>query len=184
MLLLYRRNYFTRYRVLADLIPSQSSVLDLCCGPGILYQRYLRHKNVNYTGLDINEGFIKRVIQMGNHGLVWDLRDDKPLPCADYVVMQASLYHFLPDPTCIVKRMLNAADKRVIIAEPIRNLSGHKTRLLRNLAKRFSDTGTGGQMRFTEQALDSLLARYSSNKLQTFLIPGGRERVYILDVTP
>ncbi|HKR60662.1 MAG TPA: methyltransferase domain-containing protein [Pyrinomonadaceae bacterium] len=184
MLLLYGRHYFTRYRVLADLIPPQTSVLDLCCGPGILYQRYLRQKGVSYTGLDINERFVKRVNQMDGKGLIWDLRDEKPLPRADYVVMQASLYHFLPDPTRIAERMLSAAAKRVIIAEPIRNLSGHNTRFLRNLAKRFSDTGTGEQMRFTEQSLDNFLARYSSKKLQTFLIPGGREKVYVLDVTP
>jgi SAM-dependent methyltransferase len=184
MVLLYGRHYSSRYRVLADLIEPQSSVLDLCCGPGILYQRYLRHKGVSYTGLDINEGFIKRVNEIGGQGFVWNLQDDKPLPRSEYVVMQASLYHFLPDPTRIAERMLNAASKSVIIAEPIRNLACNKTRLLRNLAKRFSDTGTGEQMRFTEQALDSFFARYSSRKLQTFLIPGGREKVYILDVTP
>lgn len=184
MFLLYGRHYFTRYRALADLIAPESSVLDLCCGPGILYQRYLRHKGVSYTGLDINEDFIKRVNEMGGQGAVWDLRDDKPLPRSDYVVMQASLYHFLPDPTRITERMINAAAKSVIIAEPIRNLSCNKTRLLRNLAKRFSDTGTGEQTRFTEQALDSFVARYSSHRVKTFLIPGGREKVYILDVTP
>ena len=184
MLGLYGRHYFSRYRVLADLIPPDTSILDLCCGPGILYQRYLRHKGVTYTGLDINEQFIKRVNETGSQGLVWDLRDDKPLPRADYVLMQASLYHFLPDPTHIAERMLNAAAKRVIIAEPIRNLSGGKTALLRSLARRLSDPGTGEhQMRFTEQTLDSFFARYSTHNVKTFVVPGGREKVYILDVT-
>lgn len=184
MLGLYGRHYFARYRVLADLIPPQTSVLDLCCGPGILYQRYLRHKDVTYTGLDINEQFIKRVNEMGTKGLVWDLRDDQALPRADYVLMQASLYHFLPDPTRIAQQMLNAAVKRVIIAEPIRNLSAGNTALLRSLASRLTDPGTGQhQMRFTEQTLDSFFARFSSHKVETFVVPGGREKVYILDVT-
>lgn len=183
MLVLYGRHYFSRYRVLADLIPPQSSVLDLCCGPGILYQRYLRHKNVSYVGLDINEGFIKQVNKMGAQGVVWDLRDDSPLPTADYVIMQASLYQFLPDPAPVAERMIRAAAKQVIIAEPIRNLSVHKTRQLRSLAQRLTDPGTGEQrMRFTEQALDTFFARYTSNKLQTLLVPGGREKVYLLDV--
>jgi len=185
MLSLYGRHYFTRYRVLADLIPPHTSILDLCCGPGILYQRYLRNKGVAYTGLDINQRFIKRVNEMGSHGLVWDLREDKPLPRADYVIMQASLYHFLPDPTSLAERMLNAAGKRVIIAEPIRNLSGGKIPILGTIAKRLSDPGTGQQpMRFTEQTLDSFFSRYSSHNVKTFVVPGGREKVYILDVTP
>lgn len=185
MLILYGRHYFTRYRVLADLIPPHASILDLCCGPGILYQRYLRKKDVTYTGLDINEGFIARVNQMGSHGLVWDLREDKPLPRADYVIMQASLYHFLPDPTSVAERMLKAAVKGVIIAEPIRNWSSGKTPFLGSLAQRFSDPGTGEQqMRFNEQTLDSFFARYSAHNLRTFVVPGGREKVYILDVAP
>ena len=185
MLILYGRHYFTRYRVLADLIPPHTKVLDLCCGPGILYERYLRKKGVTYTGLDINERFIKRVNKLGSQGLVWDLRENKPLPRADYVIMQASLYHFLPDPTAIFELMLNAATRGVIIAEPIRNLSSGKTPLLGSLAKRLSDPGTGEQqMRFTEQTLDSFLARYASHHVKTFLVPGGREKVYFLDLTP
>ena len=185
MLILYGRHYFTRYRVLADLIPPHAKVLDLCCGPGILYQRYLRNKGITYKGLDINERFIKRVNKLGGQGLVWDLRENQPLPRADYVIMQASLYHFLPDPTAIMERMLNAAARGVIIAEPIRNLSGGKTAFLGSLAKRLTDPGTGEQhMRFTEQTLDRFFARYSSHTVTTFLVPGGREKVYFLDLTP
>lgn len=185
MLALYGRHYFTRYRILADLIPSRASILDVCCGPGILYQRYLRNKGVTYTGLDINERFIKTVNEMGSHGLVWDVRQDKPLPQADYVLMQASLYHFLPDATGIAERMLKAALKQVIVAEPIRNLSISKTRLLRNVAKRLTNPGTGAQqLRFTERELDEFFARFSAHKLKSFVIPGRREKVYVLDVKP
>ena len=49
MLALYGRHYFARYRAIADLIPAGSSVLDLCCGPAILYSRYLRNKNVRVS---------------------------------------------------------------------------------------------------------------------------------------
>jgi len=183
MLILYGRHYYTRYRVLADLVPPNSSLLDLCCGPGVLYQRYLRKKGVTYTGLDISEHFIKRINAMGNHGLVWDLREDKPLPTADYVLMQASLYQFLPDAERVTERMLKAAEKRVIIAEPIRNLSSDKDSLISRLAKRFTNPGTDQpQMRFTEQTLDSFFSRYSAYNVTSFLMPGGREKVYILNL--
>jgi hypothetical protein len=95
---LYGRHYAARYRAVADLIPAGSSALDLCCGPGFLYERYLRPKGVSYTGLDLNPRFVDRVCRVGGRGLVWDLGEDQPLPPADSVVMQASLYQFLPDP--------------------------------------------------------------------------------------
>ncbi len=123
MLALYGRHYPARYRAIAELVPAGSRVLDLCCGPGILHDRYLRRKGVEYTGLDVNPRFIARVNRRGGRGLVWDLHEDRPLPEADTVVMQASLYQFLPDAAPVVRRMLRAARQRVIIAEPIRNLS-------------------------------------------------------------
>src|SRR4051812_13722935 len=98
MLALYGRHYGARSRAIADLIPERSSVVDLCCGPGVLYERYLKAKAVRYTGLDLNERFVARVDRLGGVGVVRDLNDGRPFPEADTVVMQASLYQFLPDP--------------------------------------------------------------------------------------
>src|SRR6476620_10731768 len=145
MLLLYGRHYPSRYRAIADLIPPGSSVLDLCCGPALLHQRHLKAKSVQYTGLDLNSKFIDRLNRQGGCGKVWDLRNGEPLPAADYVIMQASLYHFLPDPSAIVNRMLQAAHKGVIIAEPIRNLATSKSRLLSFLGRLSTNPGSGKQ---------------------------------------
>ena len=62
MLLLYGRHYASRYRAISELIPDGSSVLDLCCGPALLYHRCLRAKDVQYTGFDINSRFIEQLI--------------------------------------------------------------------------------------------------------------------------
>src|SRR4051794_4994884 len=61
MILLYGRHYVARYKTVADLIPEGSSVLDICCGPGVLFDRYLRARSVEYTGVDVNPLFIERV---------------------------------------------------------------------------------------------------------------------------
>jgi Methionine biosynthesis protein MetW len=184
MMVLYGRHYPSRYRAIADLIPSDSSVLDLCCGPALLFNRYLRHKNVQYTGLDVNAGFIDRLVRSGAGGLVWDLRKDDPLPEADYVLMQASLYHFLPDARPIVERMSEAARRKVIIAEPIRNLATSDSSFLRLLGRLLTNPGIGEQAhRFTEASLDELFSVYASKVDQTFLIAGGREKVYVINKT-
>jgi SAM-dependent methyltransferase len=182
MLLLYGRHYTSRYSAIAELIPPGSSVLDLCCGPALLYHRYLRAKAVQYTGLDINANFIGRLIRRGGSGQVWDLRSEEALPSADYVIMQASLYHFLPEASPVVDRMLQAARTRVILAEPIRNLATSDSRLLSLLGRLFTNPGVGEHsLRFTEASLADFFSGYASRVVESFTIAGGREQVYVLN---
>ena len=183
MLALYGEYYFARYRAIADLIPEGAEVLDVCCGPAVLYERYLRRKGVQYTGLDINEGFIARLIARGGRGIVRTLRSDEPLPEADYVIMQASLYHFLPDDVGpMLRQMLAAAHRQVIVAEPVVNISTGGSALLSHMAKRMADPGTGDPVeRFDEATLDAAFAPFAAQTQRTFLIAGGREKVYVLD---
>jgi trans-aconitate methyltransferase len=181
MLALYGRHYASRYQAIADLIPNGTSVVDLCCGPALLYHRSLKEKNVQYTGLDVNPWFISQLIKRGGQGQDWDLRSDTPLPKADYLVMQASLYHFLPDPKPVVDRMLKAARRQVIIAEPVRNLATSESRLLSMLGRVLTNPGVGEHsLRFNLQTLDEFFSGYGSRVMQSFSIAGGREKVYVL----
>ncbi|HTG14632.1 MAG TPA: methionine biosynthesis protein MetW [Blastocatellia bacterium] len=181
MLALYGRHYGSRYRAIAELVPNGSSVLDLCCGPALLYHRYLRHKSVRYTGVDVNAEFIDRLTRRGVSGQVRDLRSEDALPEADYVIMQASLYHFLPDPSPVMDRMLRAAKRQVIISEPIRNLSSSDSRLVALVGKLLTDPGVGNHtQRFNEASLDQFFLRYRSLVQQSFLVAGGREKLYTL----
>nr|WP_198429073.1 methionine biosynthesis protein MetW [Nocardia bovistercoris] len=178
---LYGRHYGARYRAIADLIPDGASVVDLCCGPATLYTGYLRERGVEYTGLDLNAGFVARLNASGGTGAVWNMHSDEPLPTADYVLMQASLYHFLPDPAPVLNRMLAAARKQVIIAEPVRNLASSDNKVLAAVARRFTDAGEGAEEhRFTETSLDAFLDRYADRVEQRSLIAGGREKLYVL----
>jgi SAM-dependent methyltransferase len=181
MRLLYGRHYDSRYHTIADLVSAQSSVLDVCCGPATLFTRYLRQKGVRYTGLDINSAFVRRLNNQGATGKVWDLREDKRLPEADHVVMQASLYHFLPDAAPVIDRMLAAARLQVIIAEPVRNLATSDNPLLRVAGRLFTNPGSGEQPeRFTESSLAEFFNQYGSRVRRSMPIPGRREMVYIL----
>jgi SAM-dependent methyltransferase len=184
MRLLYGRYYEDRYIALANLIPAGSSVLDLCCGPGVLYTRYLRGKSVRYVGLDVNERFIEALTSQGGAGIVMDLRDDNPLPKADYIVMQASLYHFIPRASQMVARMLKSANRQAIIAEPIQNLTSSSNPLLALAGRFFTNPGSGDQPhRFTESDLDQLISGLGTDCAQSFLIPGGREKIYVLNAS-
>jgi SAM-dependent methyltransferase len=182
MRILYGRYYAERMRAVAAEVPQGASVLELCCGPGTLYQRHLRGRVSSYIGLDVNERFVDSLRAQGIDARQVDLGAPAlSLPRADVALMQASLYHFLPRPEPILERMLAAAHRRVIISEPIRNLSSSANPLIGRLGRGASDPGTGdGEQRFSEASLDALLDRYSHLVARSFLIPGGREKVYVL----
>lgn len=179
---LYGRHYAARMRSVAAQVPDGASVVELCCGPGTLYKRYLRGRVAAYVGLDVNAGFIADLQHEGVDARRTDLAaTDEPLPAADVILIQASLYHFLPDAAALIDRMLAAAGDRVIVAEPVRNIASSANPLLRALGRRGTDPGAGGHdRRFTEQTLDDLMSRYASRVRRAFLIPGGREKVYVL----
>jgi trans-aconitate methyltransferase len=182
MVALYRRHYAGRYEVIADLIPGGAAVLELCCGPGILYDRYLRPKNISYRGLDFSEKFVSDLRERGIAAEHRDLRSDCPLPHAEYVIMQASLYHFLPEADRVLDRMLEAAEKQVIIAEPIKNLASSNVPMIARLSRKLTDAGAGSSAgRFDEEMLDALAAQYGSMLRKSFLSPGGREKICIFD---
>jgi SAM-dependent methyltransferase len=181
---LYRGGYNERFSSVAELIAEGSSVLDVCCGPGTLFHRYLKAKGVHYTGLDINRSFVERLCAEGANGLIWNLNEARPLPRAEYVIMQGSLYHFLPEPSSVIERMMVAAEKQVLIAEPIRNVTDSRIFPLAFVARKLTNPGTGDQAnRFNEARLDALMERYRTpgHDVRSRLIAGGREKLYILD---
>jgi hypothetical protein len=184
MRILYGRHYGARMQAVADQVPVGASVLELCPGPGALYVRHLRARAGTYTGVDVNPRFVQRLRRLGARGLVLDLASSpEPLPDADVVIMQASLYHFLPGASTIVDRMLAAARERVIIAEPIRNLASSGVPLIARLGRHAADPGTaaGAEQRFSETTLDRLMDRYTRQTVTSLTIPGGREKLYVLD---
>jgi SAM-dependent methyltransferase len=182
---LYGRHYSDRMRAVADEVPGGASVLELCCGPGTLYLRYLRTRTIGYVGIDVNPRFVEQLNRRGVAANRLDLAaGDEPLPDADAVILQASLYHFLPRPERILDRMLATARDRVIVSEPVRNLASSDLPLIGRLGRSAADPGVGGHaQRFTDSTLEDLMARYRERILKSFPIPGGREWVYVLSAS-
>jgi SAM-dependent methyltransferase len=183
---LYGRHYAARMRAVAEQVPPGASVLELCCGPGTLYLRHLRGRCSGYVGIDVNPRFVARLRAHGVDARVLDLAAvEDPLPRADAVILQASLYPFLPRPERVVDRMLAAARDRVIVSEPVRNLAASENPVVARVGRRAADPGVGGHaQRFTEERLADLMERYRERTLKSFAIPGGRERVYVLAALP
>lgn len=181
MRLLYRGALDERNRALAEHIEAGSRVVDLCCGPPLLFTSQLERKHVRYLGVDHNPAFLAAIQKSGAEALSLDLRDAPRLPRGDYVIMQGSLYHFLPDPAPIVERMLEAAGRTVILSEPIRNLSQSRLPGVAVLAALATNAGYGAQPnRFDEVALDRFFEAFSERIVESSLVARGREKLYVL----
>jgi SAM-dependent methyltransferase len=177
---LYGRHYAARDAAVAAQVPRGSSVLELCCGPGRLYLRELRGDVGAYTGLDASASFVKRLRRRGVDARVADVAT-ADLPGADVVLMQASLYQFLPDARAMVDRMRAAAGDRVVVSEPVRNLGASRFRFIARLAaKSTAAAGEERRHRFDEASLDELMAGFGDAVRHDELIPGGREKIYVL----
>ena len=177
MRLLYGRHFEARYAAIAAEIPDSVEVIDVCAGDSYLYLKYLRSKHVNYLALDISPQLIAWAQRHGVPARQFDARRDE-LPIGDVLVMQASLYQFLPDAAPMIRKLLNAARQRVIITEPIRNLSDSKNPLLafigRKLTVPVTTDGTYAAQRFTPSSAGQLFRSFESLDRLT-LLPGGRE---------
>ena len=181
MRFLYGSHFEDRYRALASEIPAGSCVVDLCCGDCYFYTHYLKQKKIAYLGLDLSPKFIASAQARGIHARQFDALKD-PIPAGDIVMMQASLYHFLPHAEPVIRRMLTSAGQKVIIAEPIQNMSASTNPLLAMVARLATRPGPKDQPysghRFDEKSLTELFNSFEALN-RVFFIPGNREMVGI-----
>jgi SAM-dependent methyltransferase len=177
--LLYRGQPRRRFQRVAAEIPPGSAVLDLCAGTGMLH-RELEGKRVEYTAVDVNPRLVAALRSQGIRARCSDVRSTD-LPAADVVVMNSSLYHFHPDVDSVVRRMLAAARRKVVILEPVRNVADSGVSWLGRLARLASTVdGVTPEFHFDaasfERAMQAIpgLARIE-------LLPGGRDMLAVFD---
>ena len=181
MRVLYGRHFDARYEAVAAEIPPGASVVDVCAGDGYLYLKCLRQKSVRYLALDISPSLVAWANRHGIPAQQFNVWQDTPPP-GDIVVMQASLYQFLPHADAIVRNLLAAARQKVIIAEPIRNLSASSHPLLSLVSRRLTAPDSSGEhytgQRFDRQSLGALFRAFDAFERE-FIAPGGREMIGI-----
>jgi SAM-dependent methyltransferase len=175
---LHRGRHRDRYSVVARLVPAGSTVADLCCGTGGL-ARHLRHAQ-SYAGFDINERFVMHARARGIDAHVWNALQ-MPVPQADVIVLQASLYQFHPDEELLLRNALAAARHRVIVAEPISTWTRGGRRWQRSLAMRMTRVqGRTYPFRHTVETLSALVDKLPSSTVNQQTV--GRDLVIAIDV--
>ena len=181
MRLLYGGTYRERLLAVADHIPHGSSVTELCAGFGDLYMQALRLKEVDYTGYDLNARFVKFGKKRGLNLILADINAAK-LGLSDYVIIQSSLYQFIPYHKQLIDRALTLARKQVIVTEPVRNLSDSSIALVAWIAKRSANPGTGHKSaRFNLESAQSFFhSNYDDLIVKECLIAGNQELLVVL----
>ena len=176
MKMLYGTYFQDRYKAIAEIIPDNASITEICAGDAYLYLNYLKKKNINYTGLDINSVFVRSAQKKNISFKQFNLMTDE-VPLSDYVIIQASLYQFIPNEDIIISKLLASTKKVLIIAEPVRNLSDSNNPLISFFAKYSANPGNNHvHNRFNAQTLSTCFRKYPQlSELNE--IKGGREMV-------
>lgn len=167
--LLYGRQYRDRYRVIAEEVGGDD-ILDLCCGDCAL-AGYVK----SYKGIDFDEGFVRSARKKGIDVRHLDIAAQK-IPQAQCIVLQGSLYQFIPHHEKLIKKMLGSA-KKVIISESGINVAQSKNALIAKIAKLLTSTSKTHKERFTKSQLMSLFEKWHAKKI----IDTGRDLIGVFE---
>ena len=176
----YGPDYAARYALVADRIGESDDLLEVCCGHLGLYRHLARRGLVrSYVGLEQAPAMLRLARRGGVDVRALDVRAGGALPAAGTVIMQASLYQFHDIADTLLPRLWAAARRRLVIAEPVRNLSQSRVRVARWVARAFTRTPDGRihTFRYTEATLLDCYRRCGVPVSRVDRTPGGREIV-------
>jgi len=104
------------YRVIADWIGPESSVLDLGCGDGELLSILVKEKRVRANGIEIDEQAIYKCVEKGLSVFHEDIEQGLsgyPDESFDYVIMNGSLQQ-VKKPDTVFKEALRVGKKLIV----------------------------------------------------------------------
>ncbi len=169
-----------RFRAVAEWVPERAEVLDVCCGDGAL-TGYL-DPSVRYRGLDQSPVFVARARDHGRAVDHFDLRR-APLPDAQVVVCQASLFQFYPDVSEVLEQLFDAAAERLIVSESVKSLTQSSWSCLSRIVAwgTHVEGMTNDHFRFGPDSLERLFRPYDAHLRHVRAVCGGRDWLYVLD---
>jgi hypothetical protein len=178
---LHGRHFQDRYLAVAAEVPDGADVVELCAGDAWLYRHFLKPKGVKYIGLDNSPQFVQAAKGSGLDIRIHDAFRD-PVPVADVIIMQASLHLFHANVGAVMGRLLDAARQKVIIAEPIRNMSDSPNPLVSWIGRKMTTPhgeGANHTHRYNPETFQALMKSYPECE-RVFLEKGEREMVAVL----
>ena len=107
------------FKIIANLLPSQSRVLDVGCGDGTLIKELINKKNIDARGIELGEENVKECILKGLSVIEGNAETELnqfPDKAFDFVILSQTLQAFY-QPENVLEQLLRIGDK-VIISIP------------------------------------------------------------------
>lgn len=109
----------SEFKVIADLLPNNSKVLDVGCGDGSLMDLLAKDKNIEVRGLELDQSNVQKCIVKGLPVIQGDAETELyqfPPQSFDYVILSQTLQVFFK-PDKVLKELLRIG-KSVIVSIP------------------------------------------------------------------
>jgi len=107
------------FKIIANLLPLQSRVLDVGCGDGTLIKALIKEKDIDARGIELEEDKVKECISKGLSVIEGDAETELsqfPDKAFDFVILSQTLQAFY-QPENVLAQLLRIGDK-VIISIP------------------------------------------------------------------
>ena len=107
------------FKVIADLLPNNTRVLDVGCGDGALMDLLVKEKNIEVRGLELNQNNVQECIYKGLSVIQGNAETELyqfPKQSFDYVVLSQTLQAFY-QPDKVLRELLRIG-KSVIVSIP------------------------------------------------------------------
>jgi methionine biosynthesis protein MetW len=107
------------FKIITNLLPSQSRVLDVGCGDGTLIEALIKEKNIDARGIELEKVKVKECIAKGLSVIEGDAETELsqfPNKAFDFVILSQTLQAFY-QPENVLSQLLRIGD-RVIISIP------------------------------------------------------------------
>ena len=104
------------FKIISDLLPNNSRVLDVGCGDGTLMKFLSKEKNIDVRGLELNEENVKTCISKGLSVIEGNAENDLgqfPDKSFDFVILSQTLQAFY-NPVTVLDQLLRVGKASIV----------------------------------------------------------------------